>query len=464
MLFFTPRSRCLALLGTLLAGTQVASAIQLDLGSTQSIKNAASTVAHSMMSYYKGNQTGQAVGLLQPPYYWWLAGAMFDQMIHYWYYTGDKTYNQVVIQGLLAQTSPNNDFMPSNQTLTEGNDDQAFWAFAAMSAAEMNFPAPPPDKPSWLALAQAVFNQQASRWETSTCGGGLRWQIFSWNKGYEYKNSISNGCFFQLAARLARYTGNQTYADWAEKTWDWMETTRLVTPEFNIYDGVNMLDNCTKPVPIQWTYNVGTFLMGAANLYNYTDGDPKWRKLTEDLLNGTKVFFPPQLGGNILQEVACEPQKTCNHDQPSFKAYLSRWLAATSQMAPFTRDFIMPKLRDSAAGAAKQCSGAPNGGKTCGRSWNSAIWDGQTGLGEEMSALSIIQANLISKVLPPFTANKGGLSKGDPTAGTGVSNVRPPDSLLTRPLTTGDKAGAGILTAIVLGGLLGSTWWMSFGS
>ncbi len=85
----------------------------------ESIKNAASTVAHSMMSYYKGNQTGQAVGLLQPPYYWWLAGAMFDQMIHYWYYTGDKTYNQVVTQGLLAQTSPNNDFMPSNQTLTE---------------------------------------------------------------------------------------------------------------------------------------------------------------------------------------------------------------------------------------------------------------------------------------------------------------------------------------------------------
>ncbi len=81
-----------------------------------------------------------------------------------------------------------------------------------------------------------------------------------------------------------------------------------------------------------------------------------------------------------------------------------------------------------------------------------------------MSALSIIQANLISKVAPPVTADRGGSSKGDPTAGTGVSNARPPDSLLTRPLTTGDKAGAGILTAIVLGGLLGSTWWMSFGS
>lgn len=44
---------------------------------------------------------------------------MFDQMIHYWYYTGDTTYNKVVTQGLLAQTSDDKDFMPINQTKTE---------------------------------------------------------------------------------------------------------------------------------------------------------------------------------------------------------------------------------------------------------------------------------------------------------------------------------------------------------
>ena len=153
-----------------------------------------------------------------------------------------------------------------------------------MSAAEMKFPEPPRKDVSWLALAQAVFNEQASRWETTRCGGGLRWQIFSWNKGYEYKNSISNGCFFQLAARLARYTGNQTYADWAVKTWDWMESTPLVTQQYNIYDGVDMKDNCTKPIPLEWTYNIGTFLMGAANLYNFVSVDclaPVFGRLTK---------------------------------------------------------------------------------------------------------------------------------------------------------------------------------------
>lgn len=122
------------------------------------------------------------------------------------------------------QVGQNNDYMPANQTHSEGNDDQCFWALAAMSAAELNFPNPPSDKPQWLALAQAVFNEQWSRWDTQNCGGGLRWQIFPFNSGYDYKNSISNGCLFHLGARLGRYTGNQSYVTTAEQIYTWMGT------------------------------------------------------------------------------------------------------------------------------------------------------------------------------------------------------------------------------------------------
>ena len=138
-----------------------------------------------------------------------------------------------------------------------------------MSAAELNFPDPPAKSPSWLALAQAVFNLQVSRWDPQNCGGGLRWQIFTFNNGYDYKNSISNGGFFQLAARLARYTGNDTYAQWAEKSYDWITSTPLFTDKYIIYDGAQIENNCTIVDPLQWTYNIGTFLMGAANMYNY---------------------------------------------------------------------------------------------------------------------------------------------------------------------------------------------------
>lgn len=59
------------------------------------------------------------VGLLPDPYYWWEAGAMFGHMIDYWHYTGDTTYNDVVMAGILAQTGPDNNFMPLNETKTE---------------------------------------------------------------------------------------------------------------------------------------------------------------------------------------------------------------------------------------------------------------------------------------------------------------------------------------------------------
>lgn len=138
-----------------------------------------------------------------------------------------------------------------------------------MSAAENKFPDPPAGSPQWLALAQAVFNSQAIRWDNATCGGGLRWQIFTFNNGYNYKNTISNGCFFNMAARLAMYTKNDTYAVWADTMWDWVSGVGLMDADYKFYDGTDSTINCSNVNHIQWTYNAGVFLLGAANMYNY---------------------------------------------------------------------------------------------------------------------------------------------------------------------------------------------------
>jgi mannan endo-1,6-alpha-mannosidase len=82
--------------------------------------------------------------------------------------------------------------MPANQSKSLGNDDQGFWGLTAMAAAEYNFENPPSDSPQWLALAQAVFNTQAVRWDDTSCGGGLRWQIYNFNSGYDYKVTYSS--------------------------------------------------------------------------------------------------------------------------------------------------------------------------------------------------------------------------------------------------------------------------------
>lgn len=152
-----------------------------------------------------------------------------------------------------------------------GNDDQSFWAMSALRAAETNFPNPPdPKDPSWLGLAQAVFNEQTAIWDTTTCNGGLRWQLYPTNPGYNLKNSISNGNLINIAARLARYTQDDRYAQWAIKIWDWMERIGLIDDKFNVYDNSDAdTYNCTRIDHDQWSYNAATMLMGASTMYNY---------------------------------------------------------------------------------------------------------------------------------------------------------------------------------------------------
>jgi mannan endo-1,6-alpha-mannosidase len=385
-------------------------------------------------------------------------------LIDYWYYTGDSTYNDITTQGLLHQVGPNNDYMPPNQTMTEGNDDQGFWGMAVMSAAEYRFPDPPAGAPGWLALAQAVFNTQAYRWDDADCGGGLRWQIFTWNNGFDYKNSISQGCFFNIAARLALYTGNSSYADWAEKTWDWMESVNLIEKDtYYVPDGTH-ITNCSDITPYQWTYNAGSFLIGAAAMYNYSApgaARDKWRERTDGLLNGTHVFFTGNKS-DIMTEVACEPVNLCNTDQQSFKAYLSRWMAATTKWAPWSYERIKPLLASSAVAAAAQCKGGENG-RMCGLRWtDDGKWDGTTGVGQQMAAMEVVLANMIQEVSTPVTNATGGTSAGDPSAGGSDIGRDSPYSVLDswKPITAGDKAGAGILTAVIIVLLFAGLGWL----
>lgn len=188
---------------------QPSSSIELNTDDPSSIKQVAKSIATDMMSYYTGDQPGQTPGFLpnsgqQGGYYWWVGGGMFGTLVHYWYYTGDDTWVDATKQALIVQSAQANGgyFEPPSQSSQLGNDDQAFWAVAAMSAAEYNFPNPSKNVSGWLSMAQGVFNRQNARWDPATCNGGLRWQVFIANDGYDYKNSISNGAFFNLAARL----------------------------------------------------------------------------------------------------------------------------------------------------------------------------------------------------------------------------------------------------------------------
>ncbi|KAI8931427.1 hypothetical protein NX059_011755 [Plenodomus lindquistii] len=427
-------------------------AIELDVSSPDSIKNAAKALSTNLRNQYTGDRLGDVPGNLPAPYYWWECGAMFNAFIDYWYYTGDDQYNAITKQALQHQIGDYNAFMPPNQTKTLGNDDQAFWGMAAMSAAENKLP-DLKDGPSWLSLAQAVFQTQHKRWNTEKCGGGLKWQIFLTNPGYNYRNTISNGCFFNIAARLYKYLGNETYSEWAEKTWDWEQAIGLISSDFRFFDGTSDTKNCSSIDHVQWTYNAGVHMSGAAAMWNATQSQ-LWKDRLQGIVSGVDVFFKD----GVMSEVACENNGLCNNDQRSFKAYLSRWLGYTAIVAPWTRDQIDPLLKASAKAAAAQCN-AGEDQVSCGLRWiDNGKNDGSVGVGEQMAALEVVQALLYPTVDGPATSERGGMSKSDPNAG-----VEAPDddgSSAFDSITTGDKVGAGILTAVVVIGSLVGAWWM----
>ena len=326
---------------------------------------------------------------------------------------------------------------PSILNPHQGNDDQAFWAFAAMSAVERQFPSPPPTSPQWLPLAEAVFNDLSSRWDLSSCAGGLKWQIFSFNTGYDYKNVPSNGGLFQLAARLARYTSNSTYLAWAEKSWDWMSAVGLFDARFNVFDGTDDTINCTQVDHTTWTYNAGMLLSGASVLANYTNS-PIWQSRTTDLLSAaaTNFFSPYPNSTHIMYEPSCERASACNNDQFSFKAYLARWMAASTQMVPDLQPAVLDLLRASAQGAATSCSGGSDN-QTCGTKWYIGGYDSSTGVGQQLSALEVVQALLVTGAAPPAVASGVQISLATATASVVLPTAVPVPKATGSSLTSG---------------------------
>ncbi|KAF4764999.1 hypothetical protein HAV15_003922 [Penicillium sp. str.  len=430
-----------------------------------------------MMTWYKENGTDNP-GFISRS--WWTGAALFLACLNYWHATNDTTYNEEVSIGMQHQGSSTGDFMPSWATgivsaplrdlkwhhadlFYRGNDDQMFWGLAAITAAEYNFPNRPTGD-TWLTLAEGVFNDQkdpdGKGWDTTVCGGGLRWQKELWQSGYTMKNAVSNGGFFMLAARLAWFKQEKGYSTWAEKVWDWSTHVNLVNDTTwavadSVRQGTGGPDGCSLPDNTQWTYNYGTYASGAAYMYAYTN-DSKWLNITTSLVDAIFTTFALPKHGGVITDWNCEASSRCYLDAngPLFKGLTVSWLADIALIIPELKDTILPKLQISAEGAAKSCTG--NNENLCGNHWYGG-YDGQNSMENAISGSQIMSAvmlKFLGSSSKPVSTATGGNGTSDPNAGTRKTSG--PATLA--PITTGDKAGAGILTAffvcVTIGGLV----------
>lgn len=370
----------MALCSTALAATELSTKTR-----RQSVRTSR-TLAANLMSYYQPSLNG----LLPQPYWPWEAAGLWATMIHYQHYTGDAKYNNLVKAGILAQAGSSNDFMGPQ---TPGNDDQLWWGLTAMNAAEVNFPGA-----NWLSFAETVFDEVVSRWDNSTCDGGLHWQISESSNGYTYKNSITNGLAFQLAARLARHhshgNSSQHYIQWAEKLFAWtMQIGYIDNATYSVYDGAHTDKACQDIDHGKWSYNVGVFLSGSALMFQQTK-DPKWAKHVNGFISALESDFTTSDG--ILQE-KCEAAGNCNADQKSFKAYVVRWLAeAKVLVSEESARKIESIMMASVKGALGSCNGSPERDR-CGVRWTEGVFDGDVGVGQQMGALEVVVGRLVGR-------------------------------------------------------------------
>ena len=311
----------------------------------------------------KASFPNQGLALLPQPYWWWQSGTAVDALLVYGNTTGDHQYENLIKDTILSQATPTSDFMTVDAT---GNDDQSWWALAALTAAEQSIAQSGPMP--WQNLSQNVFNDQKKRWEDNPgrCNGGMRWKIVeaSDEVGYKYKSAITNGLFFQLAARLGSFNNDTDTLSWAEKSYNWSTSVGLVDKDFNVYDGTDEKNGCADLNHNQWSYNVGVFLYGSAVMASHTK-DAVWLDRTRGFIaSANRTFTDPKTGA--LFESKCEgqtdPANACNSDQVSFKGILARYLGATANILPQVQEDveeIMNRAANAVQTGATQKASAP---------------------------------------------------------------------------------------------------------
>ncbi|KAF3929952.1 hypothetical protein AA313_de0205466 [Arthrobotrys entomopaga] len=352
----------------------------------------------SMVNDYTSQQPF-SVGLLPPEYNFFESALFFNTIMDYAAFTGDNTYNSLFEKDFFAQVGSNNDFMPSKSSQRIDNDDVGYWALAAMTAAEFGAKPANSSSPSYLNLATNVFNNFVSRWDTTTCNGGLRSQITSSTAGYDYKDTQSNGIFFELSARLGAYTGNKTYTDWASKISDWTTKTGLTNSETDstgssgsVYNGVTATGGCKKIDKTFFSAQQANYIYGAAAMYNTTKSET-WLSQAVLLASYASVtYFGPQMyvddgSSQVVVETACEFQGNCTLSQKAGKNVLFRSLANAITLSAGTNisSIIPVQLNNSAKAAGKSCSSQGD----CGFKWSDLAYDAVagSGFGEKTAAI-----------------------------------------------------------------------------
>ncbi|OJJ77541.1 hypothetical protein ASPBRDRAFT_50411 [Aspergillus brasiliensis CBS 101740] len=449
----------------LLVFTVTASALDLDINSTQSIKNAATVTVQNTLtnSSLSGNvnpvygDTNQWIFNSSTVEAW-----LYSTLIPFWNLTGNDTYNELISKRMYSMAG-----LELGSSWAESDNDtnmnHGAWALGAVTAAEMDFPADSSKQPWIIYAGQAQGTMRSTFTFSTVCDGGLEMgnnALEETNKSM--KDALSNGEFLQLSARLAYLTtgDNQTsYADDAVKIWNWCVDNDMVvesnwTVNF-LVTNTTVSGNCTAMTTNngEYTYTYGLYMSAAAYMYNVT-GAAVWKKRAEGLLDTIMSLF---VEDGVIQErgMSMNPDagfsSTSIDDDNAYalKGLLASCLAVVTRLMPETVDTIEPLLRSTAEAVAKQCSGMSNG-TVCGSDWTKSAYDKDPNFFSSMSAVNAFTANLLMARSSNSSSTTGTTSNGTSTdTGSGGSSGGLSGGDIAG-IVVGSVAGAGLIAAVAL--------------
>jgi predicted alpha-1,6-mannanase (GH76 family) len=262
----------------------------------------------------------QSSGLYQSPSGWWETANSMTMLANYEHVTGDTTYESVLANTFAKAQATHANFINTY------DDDEGWWALALIDAYDLT------GNQSYLTMAETIFADIATEWDTTTCGGGVWWEKPSPGVT-EYKNAIANELFLTVAARLAnRTTGTASagYLSWAQEEWTWFKASGMINSQNLINDGLTASTGsaCINNGKTTWTYNQGVILGGLVELYK-ADQDPTLLPQAEAIATTTIASLTTPSG--ILTEWTIS-----GTDAPQFKGVFMRNLMTLYSALPST--------------------------------------------------------------------------------------------------------------------------------
>lgn len=186
-------------------------------------------------------------------HYWWQAHAI-DALLDAYERTGDAVYLERVSQmydGLRWRNGGHlfNDFY----------DDEEWMGLALLRAYTLS------GDERYLLAAQRLWDDIQRGWNDAY-GGGISWR----KSQRDYKNAPANGPAAILAARFYLITGDEAHLEWSRRIYAWLKE-HLVDPNTGlVWDGINRTGDGAIDKGWLFTYNQGTFVGAAVELWRAT--------------------------------------------------------------------------------------------------------------------------------------------------------------------------------------------------